>query len=87
MFIASYVSGYFPTSGDIEEAHLKFQRQSSEPQMRLGMPTLRRPLATWARGTVVSAFVRFIVQRGYRWRGYFTVEETNVANGKIIIYI
>lgn len=28
--------------GDIEEAHLKFQRQSSEPQMRLGMPTLRR---------------------------------------------
>lgn len=28
--------------GDIEEAHLKFQRQHSEPQMRLGMPTLKR---------------------------------------------
>lgn len=28
--------------GDIEEAHLKFQRQNSEPQVRLGMPTLRR---------------------------------------------
>ena len=29
-------------TGDIEEAHLKFQRRNSEPQFRLGMPTLKR---------------------------------------------
>eukprot|EP00434_Breviolum_minutum_P025782 symbB.v1.2.022790.t1/scaffold2061.1/size90854/3 len=28
--------------GDIEEVHLKFQRETSEPTMRLGMPTLKR---------------------------------------------
>lgn len=32
------------SSGDIEEVHLKFQRQHSEPQINLGMPTLKRAL-------------------------------------------